>query len=154
MKLPANPLFIFAHATLEDIPELLSIEEASFSKPWSEKSLISELSSPLSSTTIVKSPCETIIYGYSCCKVIPPEAELLKVAVRPKRRRCGVGQALINEMFRFLRLQQVSSIYLEVSEVNRSAIALYKKNGFTVIGNRPGYYDNGTSAALLLQRAL
>ena len=154
MKLLENPLFIFAQATIENLPEILSIEQVSFSKPWSEESLFSELSSPLSSTIIVKSPCETNIYGYSCCKVIPPEAELLKVAVRPIRRRCGVGQALLDEMFRFLRLQQVATIYLEVSEINRSAMSLYEKSGFAVVGNRPGYYDDGATAALLLRRDL
>ena len=154
MKVLENPLFIFTHATIEDLPEILAIEQASFSKPWSEESFFSELSSPLSSIIIVKSSCKAIVYGYSCCKIIPPEVELLRIAVSPERRRCGVGRALLNEMFRFLRLQQVATIYLEVSEVNRSAIALYEKLAFVVVGNRPGYYDDGATAALLLRRDL
>ena len=154
MKVLENPLFIFTHATIEDLPEILAIEQASFNSPWSEESLVSELSSPLSSTIIVKSPCKAIVYGYSCCKIIPPEAELLRVAVRPKGRRRGAGRAMLNEMFRLLRLQQVATIYLEVSEINRSAIALYEKSGFVVTGNRPGYYDDGATAALLLRRDL
>ncbi|MCD6430259.1 MAG: ribosomal protein S18-alanine N-acetyltransferase [Deltaproteobacteria bacterium] len=154
MKVLGNPLFIFTHATIEDLPEIVAIEQASFSKPWSEESLFSELSSLLSSTIIVKSSCKAIVYGYNCCKIIPPEADLLRIAVRPKRRRCGVDRALLDEMFRFLRLQQVATIYLEVSEVNRSAIALYEKSGFVVVVNRPGYYDDGATAALLLRRDL
>jgi ribosomal-protein-alanine N-acetyltransferase len=147
-------LFIFTYATLEDLPELLEIERISFKIPWSKENLSSELSDPLSHTIIAKSSCNSYLCGYICYKIIPPEAELLRIAVRHEGRRQGTAQALLNEMFRLLQLRQVVTVYLEVSETNRAAIALYKKSGFLVTGSRPGYYDHGTTAALLLQRDL
>ncbi|MEA1922916.1 MAG: ribosomal protein S18-alanine N-acetyltransferase [Pseudomonadota bacterium] len=147
-------MFIFTYATLEDLPELLAIERTSFEHPWSKESLAGELSDPLSSIIIAKSSSNPDICGYSCYKIIPPEAELLRVAVSPEGRRQGTAKALLNEMFSLLRLRQVVTVYLEVSETNRAAIALYKKSGFLVTGSRPGYYDHGTTAALLLQQDL
>ena len=147
-------MFIFTYATLEDLPELLAIEHTSFEHPWSKESLAGELSDPLSSIIIAKSSSNPDICGYSCYKIIPPEAELLRIAVRPECRRQGTAQALLKEMFRLLRLRQVVTVYLEVSETNRAAITFYEKSGFFVTGNRPGYYDHGTTAALLLQRDL
>ncbi len=147
-------MFIFTHATIKDLPEILAIERASFNNPWGEESFAGELSNPLSSTIIAKSPCNSIVYGYICCKVIPPEAELLRVAVKPDGRRRGAGRALFDEIFRILRLQQVATLHLEVSETNRAALVLYEKSGFLLNGRRPGYYDHGTTAALLLRRDL
>ena len=145
-------IFTFTDATIKDLPEIMAIEQASFSTPWSEGSLAGELSDPLSCTIIAKSPCKTIAYGYICCKVVPPEAELLRIAVNPEFRRRGVARSLLNEIFRVLPLQEVTELHLEVSEINHKAIALYKKMGFLLCGRRPGYYGDGATAALLLQR--
>lgn len=145
-------LLSFIDATIKDLSEILAIEQDSFSSPWSKKNLAGELANPLSSTIIAKSSCTNSTYGYSCCKVVCPEAELLRIAVVPELRRCGVASSLLNETFRVLQLQQVAELHLEVSEINHKAIALYKKAGFRPSGRRPGYYDNGSTAALLLKR--
>ncbi len=145
-------MLTFKNATINDIAEILAIEQLSFKPPWSKESFVSELSDPLSTTIIVKSPCQTIAYGYSCCKVIFPEAELLRIAVNPELRRRGIGQSLLDESLRRLQMMQVTTLHLEVSERNREAITLYEKMGFFISGRRLGYYDNGTTAALLLQR--
>ncbi len=147
-------MFLFTHVTLKDLPEILAIERASFNNPWSKESFTNELSGPLSCTIIAKSSSDSLACGYCCYRVITPEAELLRIAVRPEERLDGVGRALLDEMFRLLRLQQVTTVYLEVSETNQAALALYKKSGFLVTGRRPGYYDQDTTAALLLQRNL
>ena len=147
-------MFIFTDATLNDLPEILAIERASFKNPWSKKSLTSELANPLANTIIAKSSRNSSVYGYSCCKIIVPEAELLRIAITPECRRQGTARALLDEIFKLLHLQQVTTVFLEVSETNQAALALYKKSGFLVTGSRPGYYDQGTTAALLLQRDL
>lgn len=100
-------MVILTYATLEDLSELLAIEQASFEHPWSKESLAGELSDPLSSIIIVKSSNNSYLCGYICYKIIPPEAELLRIAVRSECRRQGVAQALLDEMFRFLRLRKV-----------------------------------------------
>ena len=147
-------MFIFSHATFNDLPEILAIEQASFKNPWSQESLASELSDPLTNTIIVKTSPYTFIYGYSCYKIIPPEAELLRIAISPKSRRRGTARALLDEMFKLLRFKKVTTVFLEVSETNQAAINLYKKSGFSVTGRRSGYYDQGKTAALLLQKEI
>lgn len=139
---------------MKDIAEIMAIEQTSFNTPWSKMGLAGGILDPLSTIFMVKSSCQTIIYGYSCYKVIFPEAELLKIAVSSDFRHRGIGQLLLIESLRRLQLMQVTELHLEVSEKNREAIALYKKVGFFVSGRRPGYYDNGTTTALLLQHNL
>ena len=147
-------MFSSVKATIKDLPEILTIEQASFKNPWSKESLATQLSNPLSFTIIAKSSCKSITYGYSCCRVIFPEAELLRVAVSPELRQHGIAKALLSDIFKFLHLQQVIDLHLEVSEKNHEAIALYEKTGFLLKGRRPGYYDKGATAALLLERKL
>ncbi|MEA3333078.1 MAG: ribosomal protein S18-alanine N-acetyltransferase [Pseudomonadota bacterium] len=147
-------MFTFTHATLKDLPAILAIERSSFKNPWSEGNLTSELVDSLSSTIIAKFSSNLYSCGYICYKIIPPEAELLRIAARSECRRQGIAQALLDEMFRLLQLREVTTVYLEVSETNRSAITLYEKSGFSVTGSRSRYYDHGTTAALLLQRQL
>ena len=142
-------MFIFTFATLEDLPDILAIERDSFKAPWSKESLSSELADPLSSIIIAKSSSSLYPCGYICYKIIPPEAELLRIAVRSECRQQGCAQALLSEMIRLVQLREVTTIYLEVSEINRAAINLYVKLGFSITGSRPRYYDHGTTAALL-----
>ena len=144
-------MLTFVNATIKDIAEILAIEQSSFKHPWSRGSLAGEFSDPLSTIIIARSSCQTITYGYSCYRVIYPESELLRIAVNPELRGRGIGRSLLDECLRRLQLLQIKTIYLEVSESNQEAIALYKKRGFWVSGRRSGYYDNGATAALLLQ---
>ena len=49
------------------------------------------------------------------------------------------------------RVKQSSAfITLEVRESNHSAIYLYTKHGFEVVGKRKNYYDKPKEAALLM----
>jgi ribosomal-protein-alanine N-acetyltransferase len=145
-------LLTFKNATINDITEILAIEQRSFDVPWSQGSLAGEFSDPLSTIIIARSSCQNITYGYSCYRVISPEAELLRIAVSPELRRLGIGRSLLDECLRRLQLLQIKTLHLEVSESNREAMNLYEKTGFFVSGRRLGYYDNGATAALLLQR--
>ncbi|MBN2808232.1 MAG: GNAT family N-acetyltransferase [Deltaproteobacteria bacterium] len=144
-------MLTFTKATIKDLPQILTIEQVSFSSPWSEASLAATLCDPLTLTLVGRFPGRTEVGAYSCCKIFAPEAELLKVAVSPQLRRRGMAWTLLRESLQGLRQAMVTTVHLEVSEKNLKAIALYEKMGFILSGRRPGYYDNNTNAALLLQ---
>lgn len=147
-------MLLITTATLKNLSPILEIEQASFKHSWSTESLAGEFSDPLSTVIIAKPYNCSNIYGFCCYKTVPPEAELLRIAVRPEKRRQGIAKVLLDEVLRLLHLQQVTTVFLEVSETNRGAIALYKNSGFLAGGSRPGYYNHGTAAALLLRRNL
>ena len=137
-------------AHLEDIS---APERASFANPWSCESLSAEISNPLNLTSVLslKSATRPEILGYSLTRVISPEAELLRVAVKPEERGQGAAKKILAELLRKLISLQVEKVYLEVSEKNLSPIALYKKAGFSNINYRPNYYDNSTTGALIFE---
>jgi ribosomal-protein-alanine N-acetyltransferase len=76
------------------------------------------------------------------------EAELLNIAVDPDFRRRGVGEALLAELVRTAK----GCIFLEVSEANPSAEALYRKCGWEAVSVRRGYYDQGRANAIVMKK--
>ena len=88
--------------------------------------------------------------GYALWSVVPglEEAELLRVAVAPDRRRSGLGRALLEGSEPFLKAQGVQLLLLEVRVGNSAARALYQVLGWQEVGLRRGYYRDGEDAVL------
>jgi [ribosomal protein S18]-alanine N-acetyltransferase len=91
--------------------------------------------------------------AYACFLEAAGEAELLRVAVAPARRRQGHARRLLNEGFARLSAAGAVSCHLEVRSANLGALALYRALGFEVCGLRRLYYRDG-SDALVLRREL
>jgi [ribosomal protein S18]-alanine N-acetyltransferase len=72
--------------------------------------------------------------------------EVLYLETLPGHRRQGVMTRLFEL---FLKDVERGSVWLEVNEHNRAALALYKKMGFQKVGERPNYYGDGGAAILL-----
>ncbi len=141
-------------ARMADLPALAALEAAAFGDPWSEAMLAAELSHPRA--LILVAPGRTggaDLDAYACFLEAAGEAELLRVAVAPARRRQGLARHLLSEGFGHLRAAGVVSCHLEVRPANLAALALYQALGFAVCGRRRLYYRDG-SDALVLRRAL
>ena len=78
----------------------------------------------------------------------PDEAELLNLAVRPEDRRMGVASALLSA----LETHALGPLFLEVSEHNVPAIALYLRHGWQQIAVRKGYYNHGKTGAIVMKK--
>ena len=88
--------------------------------------------------------------GFLLVWVVAGEAEVLDIAVSPAYRRQGVAKELLNHLQVHAKVERV---FLEVSKNNEPARALYETCGFEMVGERKGYYRDG-SDALLLSRVL
>ena len=131
--------------------EIFQIESQSFSDPWTKESIISSLENPLMKVFGCYNESDTLC-GFVCVSVLPPEAEILDIAVSPDRRKEGVGKALINSTLFSLKTElSVETVFLEVRESNVPARSLYKKFGFEEIGKRSRYYSNPTEDAILMK---
>jgi ribosomal protein S18 acetylase RimI-like enzyme len=53
--------------------------------------------------------------------------------VEPEYRRQGVGFALLERLFRECRVRELASVYVEVGQSNRPALALYAKFGLAPV---------------------
>lgn len=78
-------------------------------------------------------------------------ANIATIDVHPDYRRKGLGTALLSFAEQFLADSGLKSFTLQVEIDNDSAIAMYKKSGFSIIKNLPNYYPDN-SAYLMKKR--
>lgn len=94
--------------------------------------------------------------GYAVLMMVLDEAHILNISVCRSRQGCGLGRQLLQHLGEVARKAGGSQILLEVRPSNESALALYRKVGFEMIGRRKGYYPacNGREDALVLRLPL
>jgi ribosomal-protein-alanine N-acetyltransferase len=63
----------------------------------------------------------------------------LLIAVDPAAQHQGIGAALIDDFVAFAKSRGAARLHLEVRDGN-SAILLYERRGFGLIGRRRDYY--------------
>ena len=136
----------------EQIPQIAELEKQCFSDPWSEASLRSELSSPVSVWVVAEQ--QGAVVGYAGAHLVEGDADILNVAASPLLRRQGIGRTVLTALLRELRQRNAASVILEVRESNLPALGLYASLGFRQVGLRPGYYEKPRENALLLRAAL
>jgi ribosomal-protein-alanine N-acetyltransferase len=130
-----------------DLPHVLAIEQASFLLPWKGEFFLKELS--LSHGWLWVAEKEGTIVGYVCGWFVADEGEILKVAVHPSYRRCGVGKFLVEKAIGVAGHHGIRTLHLEVRVNNGAAISLYKLYGFHEVGSRRRYYENSEDALLM-----
>jgi ribosomal-protein-alanine N-acetyltransferase len=92
-------------------------------------------------------------HGFILMRCIAGEGEVLTVAVEPTQRGQGLGYRLVESGLVLALAHAVTRCFLEVAADNAPAIAIYKKAGFTQIGERKNYYHRGDAKidALLME---
>jgi ribosomal-protein-alanine N-acetyltransferase len=136
-----------------DIDQVLAIEQASFSQPWSKNLFLSEFRSPLISKLLVSlagDPVLRRITGYLIYWLVEDEMHILNLAVAPAWRRQGIARALVVEGVRRGHAQKVTRAFLEVRASNREAQKLYSSLGFTGSFIRRDYYDHPVEDAVVM----
>jgi [ribosomal protein S18]-alanine N-acetyltransferase len=90
--------------------------------------------------------------GFVIGGVVPPEAEIESIAVRPAMQRRGIARELLEAFGREAQRLGCSVILLEVRRSNQPGRAFYAASGFTETGRRPAYYANPVEDAVLMSR--
>jgi len=141
----------------DELEPVLAIEQRSFRWPWGRLSFEGELSGQNASNFIVKSSesgtAEQVI-AYAFVRLVADELHLLKIAVTPAWRRQGIATRLLRRCFQMSAEKGATSVILEVRPSNTSAIELYLKLGFEVIGRRHKYYADTKEDALMMMKNL
>ena len=89
------------------------------------------------------------IGGFILVRVAADESEILTLAVDPAARGAGLGRALIEHAMSEVVRRGAAMMYLEVSELNAAARALYAACGFVEIARRRRYYGGRTDALVM-----
>jgi ribosomal-protein-alanine N-acetyltransferase len=134
--------------TPQDAEDMAAIRATCFDHAWGVETFAEMLSQPHTWGFILPAS------GYILLQSIPPEAEIITIAVAPAARRQGLGEALLQMAQESLPLHGMHTLHLEVSEKLVPARALYEKSGFVRSGLRKGYYRSasGESADAILMR--
>lgn len=134
------------------VVQIAQMEKLCFSDPWSERSIASELENELSFWLVYEQDGKVL--GYVGSQSVPPESDVMNLAVLPVCRKRGIAQALLLELMHNLRKKDIDSLTLEVRASNLPAISLYEKLGFISVGRRQRYYVNPKEDALIMRREL
>jgi len=138
---------IVSSMTAKDVKEVALLEKECFASPWSEENLISETTNPTSIFLVAKDNEKTV--GYVGSNNILGEVFITNIAVSDSFRRKGVATALLNELIERCKNENALYLTLEVRKSNISAIKLYEKLGFSLVGERRDFYSSPTENALL-----
>jgi ribosomal-protein-alanine N-acetyltransferase len=140
-------------ATATDVDEVVAIERAAFSDPWSRSAFAGLLGDNRVLFAVAELP-DGAIAGYVVAWFVADEGEIANLAVTAEARRRRLGAALLDEAIRAARERDVTSIYLEVRDSNAAARALYASRGFVEVGRRRRYYRKPVEDALVLRLVL
>ncbi len=131
-----------------DLDEIMSIEKASFSYPWSAKFFLQELRVPCARSLLAVLGGR--IVGYIIYWLLPSEVDIHNLAVHPAYRHRGIGRSLLQAVIDEARDHRSSRITLEVRKSNEAAQRLYQSLGFAARGVRKGYYSDDGEDALAM----
>lgn len=135
-----------------DLDEVLAIEQASYSVPWSRSTFAGLLDR--SDADLFVAAARGRVVGYAVCWAVLDQAELGNIAVAAPYRRRGVATRLLTAVLARQRERGVREVFLEVRASNRAAQRLYERFGFGLVGIRAGYYSQPTEDALVMVRTL
>ncbi|HXH85977.1 MAG TPA: ribosomal protein S18-alanine N-acetyltransferase [Nitrospira sp.] len=152
-----EPSWNIEPATAESLSDILAIEEACFSAPWTRKMLEAELSgNPFAHFLLARQGREAetgvgSIVGYLCYWIVFEEVRLMNLAVIESMRHRGIAKSLVTTALQTGLSQSAHRAVLEVRTSNKAAKALYHGLGFRDIAVRPKYYSNPIEDAVLME---
>jgi ribosomal-protein-alanine N-acetyltransferase len=141
--------FVFRYMKEEDIDQIVEVENASFTTPWSREAFYNELHNNKFAVYIVIEEDDKII-GYCGAWVVIDETHVTNVAILPEYRGRKLGEALLKKMMSVAREMGAKSMTLEVRVTNNIAQSLYRKLGFQNGGIRKNYYSDNQENALVM----
>lgn len=142
------PAWEFRDMAVDDLSEVVAIERASFSNPWTGPLFLQELQVRFSRILLARDR-DGSVAGYVCRWIVADEVHVLNVAVHPRHRGHGLGAALMQQVLDEARRRAIQAVTLEVRRSNDAGRRLYESFGFEQVGERPNYYGRGEDALIL-----
>lgn len=137
----------------EDLDQVVAIEQASFTQPWSRALFEQELKKPALSTSMAAVAGEgrsRSVIGYIVFWIVAQEMHILNLAVAPAERRKGLARRLVLSGLQYAAAKGARTAFLEVRASNIRARNLYQGLGFVDSALRRSYYDSPPEDALIM----
>ncbi|WP_281971620.1 MULTISPECIES: ribosomal protein S18-alanine N-acetyltransferase [unclassified Polynucleobacter] len=132
--------FQFRVMEKSDISQVCEIESASHLHPWSEKNFMDCLEHQYWNYVLLEESSHSQKVGY--CIVMPgvEELHLLNITIHPQFRRQNIASRALSAIEEIGLTHHYIKMLLEVRRSNTSAIRMYEKLGYQLIGVRKDYY--------------
>jgi len=138
--------------TRDDIDDVLAIEQASFTNPWTRSMYLAELENSAAAYCFLACDANRRAVGFCSFWLVLDELHINNLGVLPDVRRTGIGSSLLEFVLKKGSELGARRATLEVRRSNEVARLLYERFGFTVAGVRPAYYTKPVEDALILWR--
>lgn len=133
-----------------DLSRVYEVECKSFKDPYDVFFLLNL--HELYPDTFLVAERNGVVVGYLIARLIGRKGHIIAIAVEPRYRRQGIGQALMESVTEILRAKGAEELFLEVRASNLDAIRFYEKLGFRQAQLIPRYYADGEDGVLLRKR--
>jgi ribosomal-protein-alanine N-acetyltransferase len=143
--------------TPRDLDKILTIDRNAFKRSWNRKSFLQEIDRTDAYSYVARTQSDNgrmDIIAYVFVRIFLKEMHIMRIAVAAGYQARGVATALLQQCFKLAKQHQVSAVYIEVRPKNKSAITLYSKTGFQMLGTRPNYYPETGEDALVMVKLL
>ena len=132
-----------------DLDEVVAIETASFSLPWSRNLFLRDLKKNKYAYFFTARDKGELV-AYAGFWLIFEEIDIVTVAVHPDHRKKGFGRLILETVLAEGKKLGAKLATLEVRANNIQARNLYERLGFIQIAVRKKYYsDNGEDAIVM-----
>jgi [ribosomal protein S18]-alanine N-acetyltransferase len=146
---PIGP-WVISPLTPDDVEDVLTLEEAAFTNPWTRSMYLAELENREVSYCFLARDANSRPVGFCSFWRVLDELHINNLAVLPELRRLGIGSMLLTFVLEKGRELGARRATLEVRRSNEQARLLYERFGFAVAGVRAGYYSKPVEDALVL----
>lgn len=136
-----------------DLQQILAIEKSVHEVPWTEDTFQTCFQSAFIGWVI---EIDKRIIGFLILSLRPEDCHVLNICIAHEYQHKGYGKQLLEQALKYAKEKGAGIAYLEVRRSNSTAISLYRKLKFHLIGERKAYYPtlSGHEDALIFAKSL
>ncbi|WP_448548258.1 ribosomal protein S18-alanine N-acetyltransferase [Thalassotalea fusca] len=148
-----NQLISFQPTSPDVIAELMRIENACHSHPWSEKTMLSCIGGRYFGYYAQSKSQEML--GFYIGEYVAGESTLMDICVNPSAQNKGIGKQLLHHYHQQAQALGAELSFLEVRAKNLAALMLYINQEYVEINRRTGYYpaETGYEDAIVMRKS-
>ncbi len=143
---------VYRPVTKEEAEQVLLLEEACFSHPWTLANIESEIDKE--NSIFLGAFFEGKMVGYASLYHVAGAGFMNNVGVHPDYRHLGIGETLMQQLETLSLEIDLKIISLEVRSKNKVAIGMYEKLGYKKRGQRPLFYRDPMDDADIMTKII